>query len=108
MNKVFSIIGALLFVAAVALGHFIDIESASVIEIACAAFGLCAIIMSAIKQAKEKGKFSWKLVVVIVLAVIGGVLCCIGGLEQSIFAEISGLVLALLAVIFGLIFSKKS
>lgn len=40
-------------------------------------------------------------------AVVGGVLCCIGGLQQAIFKEISGLVLALLSVIFGLVFDSK-
>jgi hypothetical protein len=47
-------------------------------------------------------------VVIIVLAAIGGVLCCIGGTNQNIFAEISGAVLALLAVIFGILYAKKT
>ena len=42
-----------------------------------------------------------------VLGSVGGVICCIGGLAQNIFAEISGAVLALLAVIFGMIYNKK-
>jgi len=43
---------------------------------------------------------------IICFAVIGGVLCCIGGLSQNIFAELAGAALALLAVIFGVIFAK--
>ena len=93
-NKIIAVIGALLFAAAVE-----------------AMKGTTKIIIahriSAVKQAKEKNAFIWKTVVVIALAVIGGVLCCIGGMQQAIFKEISGLVLALLSVIFGLIFDSK-
>lgn len=106
-NKIIAVIGALLFAAAVVVGNFAQFEAAAVIEIALASFALCAVVISAVRQAKEKNAFSWKTVVVIALAVIGGVLCCIGGLQQAIFKEISGLVLALLSVIFGLIFDSK-
>ena len=63
--------------------------------------------MAAVKGAKERKIEGWKTAVIICLAVIGGVLCCIGGLSQNVFAEISGAVLALLAVIFGLLYAKK-
>ena len=99
-NKIIAVIGALLFAAAVAVGNFAQFEAAAVIEIAVAAFALCAVVISAVRQAKEKNTFSWK-------TVVGGVLCCIGGLQQAIFKEISGLVLALLSVIFGLVFDSK-
>lgn len=104
--KKWGIIGALLFVVAVVFGSFTNFEAATIIEIGVAAFGLCAVIVSAVKGAKEKQVALWKTVVVIVLASIGGVICCIGGLKQSIFAEISGAVLALLAVIFGMVYNK--
>lgn len=104
--KKWGIIGALLFVAAVIFGSFTNFEAATIIEIGVASFGLCAVIISAVKGAKEKQVALWKTVVVIVLASIGGVICCIGGLKQSIFAEISGAVLALLAVIFGMVYNK--
>lgn len=108
MNKIIAVTGALLFAAAV-----IEIARASfglcaVIDIALASFGLCAVIVSAVKQAKEKNAFSWKTVVVIALASCGGVLCYVGGLQQTVFEEISGLVLALLSVIFGLVFDSKT
>lgn len=106
-NKIIAVIGALLFAAAVVVGNFAQFEAASVIEIALASFALCAVILSVVRQAKEKNTFSWKTVMVIALAVVGGVLCCIGGLQQAIFKEISGLVLALLSVIFGLVFDSK-
>ena len=93
-NKIIAVIGALLFAAAVVVGNFAQFEAAAVIEIALASFALCAVVISAVKQAKEKNVFSWKTVVVIALAVIGGVLCCIGGMQQAVFKEISGLVLA--------------
>lgn len=106
-NKIIAVIGALLFAAAVAAGNFAQAEASAVIEIALASFGLCAVIISAVKQAREKNAFSWKTVVIIALAAIGGVLCCIGGLQQTVFKEISGLVLALLSVILGLVFDSK-
>lgn len=108
MNKIIAVTGALLFAAAVAVGNFAQADAASVIEIALASFGLCAVIVSAVRQAKEKNAFSWKTVVVVALASAGGVLCCVGGLQQTVFEEISGLVLALLAVIFGLVFDGKT
>ena len=86
-NKIIAVFGALLFAAAVVVGNFVQVEAAVVIEIALASFALCAVVISAVKQAKEKNAFSWKTVVVIALAVIGGVLCCIGGLQQAVFKE---------------------
>lgn len=106
-NKIIGFIGMLLFAAAVATAQFVKIPSVTVIEIALAAFGLAAVVMSTVKTAKEKNKFSWKTIVVIALAVIGGVLCCIGGLSQNIFETVSGAILAALTVIFGILFDKK-
>ena len=106
MNKVLKIIGTLLMVAAVVFGYFASFPGATVVEIAVLAFGLCACIAASIKQAKDEGKFSWKTAVTIILACVAGVLCCIGGLAQNIFAEISAAVLAVLTLIFGLIFNK--
>lgn len=106
-NKIIAVIGALLFASAVVVGNFVQFEAAAGIEIALASFALCAVVISAVREAKKKNAFSWKTVVVIALAVVGGVLCCIGGLQQSVFKEISSLVLALLSVIFGLVFDNK-
>lgn len=107
MNKVFAIIGAICFAVAIGLGYFADFPGDSLVAIAVAAFGLAALIVGAIKTAKEKEKFTWKTIVCIVLAVIGGVLCCIGGLAENIFATIAGAVIALLTVIFGVLYAKK-
>ena len=105
--KKWGIIGALLFAGAVVFGYFCNFPAATIIEIAVSAFGLCAVIVSALKGAKEKKIATWKTIVVIVFATIGGVVCCLGGLAQNIFAEISGAALALLAVIFGMIYAHK-
>lgn len=105
MNK-WGVLGCLCFVAAVIVAYFLKIESAVVIELGLAAFGLTAIVINAIKSGKQKTKSTWQIIIVIVLACVGGVLICIGGLAQNIFAELSGAVLALLAVIFGLVFKK--
>lgn len=105
MNK-WGVIGCLCFIAAAIVAYFLKIESAVVIELGLSAFGLTAIVINAIKTGKQKTKSTWQTVVVIVLACVGGVLIRIGGLAQNIFAELSGAVLALLAVIFGLVFKK--
>ena len=105
--KKWGIIGAIAFLAAVAVGYFCNFDGAIIIEIGAAAFGLCSLIIGAIKSGKTKNVKTWKTVLIICFAVIGGVLCCIGGLSQNIFAEISGAALALLAVIFGMIYAHK-
>lgn len=106
--KVFGIVGAVLFAVAVAIGYFGDFPGDSLVQIALAAFGLASIVIGNVKKAKDEGKFTWKTVVCIILAVAGGVLCAVGGLADSIFATVSGAVVALLAIIFGLITAKKS
>ena len=105
--KKWGIIGAVAFLAAVAVGFFCKFDAAVIIEIGVAAFGFTAIVTSAVSYAKKNNIKIWATVLIIALAAIGGVLCCIGGLNQSIFAEISGAALALLAVIFGLIYAHK-
>lgn len=105
--KVFGIIGAICFAIAVAIGWFADFTGDTIIQIALSAFGLASLVIGAVKKAKDEGKFSWKIIVVIILAIIGGVLCAVGGLADSIFATISGAVIALLAIIFGIINAKK-
>ena len=107
MNKLFGIIGAVCFAVAIGLGYFVSFPADTIVEIAVAAFGLALVIAGAVKNAKDTDKFSWKTVVCIALAVIGGVLCCIGGLAQNIFATISGAVLALLTIIFGVLYGEK-
>ena len=106
--KKWGIIGAVSFLAAVAVGFFCNYDAAVIIEIGVAAFGFTAIVTSAVSYAKKNNVKIWATVLIIALAAIGGVLCCIGGLSQNIFAEISGAALALLAVIFGMIYAHKA
>ena len=105
--KTFGIIGAILFAVSVALGYFFEFNGDTLVQIALDAFALALVIIGAVKKAKTEGKFSWKIVVCIILSVIGGVLCAIGGLADSIFGAIAGAVLALLGIIFGIINAKK-
>jgi len=105
--KTFGIIGAICFALAVAIGYFANFNGDMYVQIALSAFGLASLIISNYKKAKEAGKFGWKFVVSVTIAVIGGVLCAIGGLADSIFATIAGAVVALLAIIFGLFTLKK-
>ena len=106
--KKWGIIGAIAFLSAVAVGFFCKFDAAVIIEIGAAAFGFAAIVTSAVSYAKKNNIKTWATVFIVVLAAIGGVLCCIGGLNQNIFAEISGAALALLAVIFGMIYAHQA
>lgn len=105
--KKWGIIGAVIMAVAVGIGYFFNFPGDSIVAIAGATFGLCVLVMGAIKDAKEKKVKTWPVFVCIILAMIAGVCCCIGGLAQNIFAEIAGATLALLAVIFGILFNKK-
>ena len=102
------IIGAVLFAIDVALGYFLKFDGSLIIQLAVAAFAYTLIVLSAVDYGKKHNIKTWATVVIIVLAAVGGVLCCIGGMSQNIFAEISGATLALIAVIFGLVYAKKS
>ena len=107
MNKTFGIIGAVLFVAAVVIGYFCDFAGSAIVTLALSGFGVASLVISTIGKIKEEGKFTWKTIVVIVLALVGGALCAIGGFSDSIFEIISGAVIAILSVIFGLLSLKK-
>lgn len=106
MNKVWAIIGTLCFVASVAIGYFFDFNGDKLVQIALGAFGFTALVISAIKEQKEKGKFGWYTIVCIVLASVSGTLLCIAGVEKNVFSLISGAVVGLLTVIFGIISVK--
>ena len=106
--KKWGIIGAIAFLAAVAVGFFCKFDAKVIIEIGVGAFGFTAIVTDAVIYSKTNKIKTWAAVLIIVFAAIGGVLCCIGGLSQNIFAEISGAALALLAVIFGMIYEHKA
>jgi hypothetical protein len=107
MNKFFGIIGAVCFALAVALGYLADFAGDSLVAIAVAVFGATVLIVNAVEEAKKADRFTWKTVACIVLSCIAGVLCCIGGLSQSIFATVSGAVIALMTIIFGVMYAKK-
>lgn len=107
-SKIFGIIGALLFVAAVVVGYFCKFDSADIIAVALAAFALASTIVAVVKKYKKEGeKFNWKFILIIVLTVVGAVLCAIGGISDSIFATLAGAVIGILTVIFGVLTAKK-
>jgi drug/metabolite transporter (DMT)-like permease len=108
MNKVFGIIGSLLFVGAVVIGYFCHFESADIVAIALSAFGLASIVVATVKKYNTEGKkFDWKFILVIALTVVGAVLVAVGGLDDSIFATLAGAVIGILTVIFGVIVANK-
>ncbi len=109
MNKVFGIIGSLLFVASVIVGYFCKFESADIIAVALAAFALATTVVAVVKKYKKEGeKFNWKYVLVIALALVGAVLVAVGGLSDSIFATLAGAVIGILTIIFGVFAAKKA
>lgn len=69
---------------------------------------MTATVIAFIKKHKEKGTPVWQIAIVTVLTLGSGVLICIGGLTDNIFAAISGALLALMTIIFGLIYDKKN
>ena len=101
------IVGALLFVAACVVGFIFNFDGSDIVAIGLATFGLTATVIAFVKKHKEKGTAVWQLAIVTVLALVSGVLICIGGLADNIFATISGAVLALMTIIFGLLYDKK-
>lgn len=109
MNKVFGIIGSLLFVASVVVGYFCKFESADIISIALAAFALATTTVAVVKKYKKEGeKFNWKFILIIALAIVGAVLVAVGGLSDSIFATLAGAVIGILTIIFGVLAVKKA
>ena len=108
MNKVFGIIGCLLFVASVVVGYFCKFDNADLVALALDAFALATFVVGIIKKYKEQGKFSWKLIVVIIGVIVGATFVAIGGLSDSIFSTLAGAVVGILAIIFGVFAVKKA
>ena len=101
------IVGALFFVASCVVGFIFNFDGSDLVAIALATFGLTATVIAFVKKHKEKGTPIWQIALVLVPTLIAGVLICIGGLADNIFAAISGAVLALMTIIFGLLYDKK-
>ena len=101
------IVGALLFVAACVVGFIFNFDGSDIVAIGLATFGLTATVITFVKKHKEKGTPIWQIAIVTVLTLGSGVLICIGGIADNIFAAISGAVLALMTTIFGLLYDKN-
>jgi membrane protease YdiL (CAAX protease family) len=107
MNKIFGIVGSLLFVGAVVVGYFCNFENADIVAIALSAFGLASVVVATVKKYKKEGeKFDWKFILIIALTIVGAVLVAIGGLSDSIFATLAGAVIGILTIIFGVVLAK--
>lgn len=107
MKNIFGIIGSILFVAAVIVGYFCKFDHADLVAIALDAFALATLVVGVIKKYKEAGKFSWKLVVVLIMTIVGAIFVAIGGLSDNIFSTLAGAVVGILAVIFGVLTMKE-
>lgn len=107
MKNIFGIIGSLLFVAAVIVGYFCKFDSADLVAVALDAFALATLLVGIIKKYKEAGKFSWKLVAVLIMTVVGAALVAVGGLSDNIFATLTGAVIGILGIIFGVLAVKE-
>lgn len=84
------IVGALFFVAACVVGFIFNFDGSNIVAIGLATFGLTATVIAFIKKHKEKGTPVWQIAIVTVLTLI------------------SGAVLSLMTIIFGLIYYKKN
>ena len=107
MKNVYGIIGSLLFVAAVVVGYFCKFDSADLVAVALDAFALATLVVGVIKKYKEAGKFSWKLIVVLIATIVGAALIAVGGLSDNIFATLAGAVIGILTIIFGVLATKE-
>ena len=87
--KTWGIIGALFFVAAVTVGYFCNFDGAIIIEIGAAAFGLCSLVIGAIKSGKTKNVKTWKTVLIICFAVIWRGFVLYWRIEPKYFCRIS-------------------
>ena len=105
--KVFAISGAVCFAAAVVVGYFCNFKGDALVQLALEAFGFTSLIIANVQKAKAEGNFGWKFITAMVLAVIGGALCAIGGVTDSIFATIAGAVIGLIMIFAGLLTFKK-
>lgn len=105
--KVFGILGAIFFAAAVAVGYFCDFKGDSLVQVALEAFAFASLIIGEVKKAKKEGRLNWKFILSLVFAVIGGILCAVGLVSETIFATIAGAVLGLIAIFAGLLVIKK-
>ena len=101
------IVGALLFVAACIVGFIFNFDGSDIVAIGIATFGMPSTVIAFIKKHKEKGNPIWQIAIVTVLTISSGVLICIGGLTDNIFAALSGAVLALMTIILGLLYDTK-
>ena len=106
-TKVFGIIGAICFAAAVFVGYFCNFKGDALVQLALEAFAFTALIIANVNKAKEEGNLGWKFILSMVLAVVGGSLCAVGGVTDKIFATIAGAVLGLIAIFAGLFVFKK-
>ena len=107
MKNIFGIIGSLFFVAAVIVGYFCKFDSADLVAVALDAFALATLLVGIIKKYKEAGKLSWKLVAVLIMTVVGAALVAVGGLSDNIFATLTGAVIGILGIIFGVLAVKE-
>ena len=105
--KKWGIVGALLFVAACVVGFIFNFDGSDIVAIGLAAFGMAATVIAFVKKYKGKGVPVWQIAIITVLTLVAGVLICIGGIADNIFAAISGAVLALMTIIFGLLYNKQ-
>ena len=105
--KAFGIVGAICFAAAVFVGYFCNFKGDTLVQVALEAFAFASLIVGEVKKAKAEGRFNWKFIVALVLAIAGGVLCAIGMVSNAIFATIAGAVLGLIAIFAGLLIIKK-
>lgn len=106
MKKTFLIIATALFIAAVVIGKIAGFDAAVPVQIGLGAFSFAALIAGAVQGSKEKNIPTWKTVAVIVGSTAGGALFFLGDASSDIMQQISGLVIAILAIISGFVFIK--
>lgn len=103
MKNFVKILGVILLVAGSVLGCFSTIAVADYIAIAVDACGLALLIGSTLKKAEKK---TWKEYLCIVLFAIAGFCCGFAGIADTVIAQLSTAIAAVVALITGLIVSS--
>lgn len=103
MNRLFSIIGLIIIALGACAGVFLGFDQAEIIAVAASFLGSTLILVNAVKNAKAKGNIKpWIIYVTLIGVAVGGCLCAVGGVSESIITTVVGLVVSLVTIIINI------
>lgn len=105
MKNLSTIIAVIAIIAGCVVGKISSIAIADYGAIAVEAFGFTLLVVNTLKKSEKK---TWKEYTGVLLFVIGGVGCALGGIAESTMSQIITTVSGLVALILGLLSVKKN